>query len=195
MASGWPRDLPKLLFTGRACQRGHISPRRVSGYYCRACEMEDRGTPEAKAKERAYNRRPDVVQRRREKEREAFTDPAVREANRLYLREYYSRPEVKEAHRHYMRENVAKRDACKLHATPDWLTDAQRDDIKAIYDEAVRLTANTGIPHHVDHIVPPRHPDVCGLHVPWNLQILTADDNQRKSNSFDGTMDNEGWRT
>lgn len=81
---------------------------------------------------------------------------------------------------------AANRDACiqKVVArmdkirrtTPPW-TDL--DAIAAIYAEARRLTKETGVPHHV---IPLRGRSVSGLHVASNLQILTADANQRKSN-------------
>lgn len=77
---------------------------------------------------------------------------------------------------------TAKRRANKLKATPHWLT---KDDLKWInwyYMQAKRLTALTGVEHHVDHIHPLNGNDVCGLHVPWNLQILTAEENLSKGN-------------
>jgi hypothetical protein len=38
---------------------------------------------------------------------------------------------------------------------------------------------------HVDHIIPLRNPDICGLHTLENLQYLPADENRRKGNSVE----------
>ena len=45
----------------------------------------------------------------------------------------------------------------------------------------------------LDHIIPLNHPDVCGLHNTCNFQWLSVEDNSRKSNSFDGTVENNSW--
>lgn len=73
----------------------------------------------------------------------------------------------------------AARRAARLNATPPWVN---RAEIVAIYAEAARLAAETGIAHHVDHIVPLQNEFVCGLHVPWNLRAIPAGENLSKSN-------------
>ena len=83
---------------------------------------------------------------------------------------------------------TALRRAIKLQATPFWLTKEQKREIRAFYIEAARLTKETGIKHQVDHIVPLQGKTVTGLHVPWNLQILTASQNAAKGNRIPSNL-------
>lgn len=73
----------------------------------------------------------------------------------------------------------AARKIAKSGATPEW---ADAKAINTIYAEAARLTAETGIRHEVDHVVPLKGANVCGLHVEYNLQVLTRTENARKKN-------------
>lgn len=68
--------------------------------------------------------------------------------------------------------------------TPKWLTSLDLDHIQMFYEAAKALTKETGIKFVVDHIVPLNGKEVCGLHVPWNLQILTQFDNGSKGNKI-----------
>ena len=58
------------------------------------------------------------------------------------------------------------------------------EKISAIYDECERISKETGIKHHVDHIIPLRGKTVTGLHVHENLRIIAAGENITKSNKF-----------
>lgn len=72
----------------------------------------------------------------------------------------------------------------KKHRTPKWLTKQQKNEIDKFYILAYTKTQETGIEHHVDHIIPLQGKNVSGLHVPWNLQVITAKRNRNKSNKL-----------
>lgn len=112
-------------------------------------------------------------------------------------RELFSRPEVREARnaksREWSKANPAK--TCfyarqrRLHmkqAAPSWLTDDDWGKMNAFYFEAKRLTEETGVEHHVDHIVPLKGLNVCGLHIPSNLRVLPALENVRRPRIYQG---------
>lgn len=92
-------------------------------------------------------------------------------------------PELKKAmNRRWCQNNRGKvtastraRQLAKIQATPKW---ANRYIIGLIYQLAAAFRMQ------VDHIIPLRHPLVCGLHVEDNLQLLTQSENARKRNSF-----------
>ena len=61
---------------------------------------------------------------------------------------------------------------------------ANASKITAVYKQARHLTATTGMPHHVDHIIPLCGKLVSGLHVETNLQVIPALENISKNNKF-----------
>lgn len=72
------------------------------------------------------------------------------------------------------RAKDAKRRAIELKAIPKF---ANLNKIKEIYKNCPKG-------YHVDHIIPLNNPIVCGLHVEWNLQYLSAKDNCSKGNKL-----------
>jgi len=66
-------------------------------------------------------------------------------------------------------------------ATPPWV---DFDEIAGLIRERNRMTRETGIPHHIDHIIPLAGKFVCGLHVHHNMRVITAAENVKKSAKF-----------
>ena len=89
--------------------------------------------------------------------------------------------EYKRNNRGKVNAQHAKRKKLIKRATPSWVDFLE---IEKIYKKAAEMTLKTGISHHVDHIMPIVHERLCGLHVPWNLQILTASENCSKKNNL-----------
>jgi len=80
------------------------------------------------------------------------------------------------------RAGCGKRRAAKINATPIW---ADKEAIESKYALSTFLNQYTfGVGYHVDHIVPLRGKNVCGLHVEYNLQVIRAEDNMVKSNKW-----------
>ena len=113
---------------------------------------------------------------------------------RVYSQRWYSKaiPEVL-AHKRkeYRRKNPeifakhsVKRRSSEKAATPSWISDNDKQQINLIYLKRDFINEVTGVKHDVDHVYPIQGKNSCGLHVPWNLRILTSTENRRKSNSI-----------
>lgn len=113
--------------------------------------------------------------------------------SQAYSREWYAnnKDRALAAARNWASNNPGKANAikkryktAKQNACPEWLTEWDVFVIEEYYYKAARLKELTGQEYHVDHIHPLQGETVCGLHVPWNLQVLPARVNIQKSNRF-----------
>jgi 5-methylcytosine-specific restriction endonuclease McrA len=190
-------DLPKTraeakaagashYFTGLPCKHGHIAPRKTKGVCVECLKEEWRGSAEKRVDYfKEYNQREEVKEAKHDwyqKNRErviqaANTTPA--HLKRKYKDVWKSRNQLQ-----VLADNKVRRRKHRQ-ATPPWLTRKQKTEIRQIYQIAITMTKTTGEQYVVDHIVPLRSEFVCGLHVPWNLRVITQEENLKKSNRLD----------
>lgn len=82
-------------------------------------------------------------------------------------------------------EKSSRRRAKKILATPCWADEEHKKRLLSIYKTCRNVSRRTGKTHHVDHIVPLKGENVCGLHVWWNLRIVPAKMNLSKGNKLE----------
>jgi 5-methylcytosine-specific restriction endonuclease McrA len=175
----------KYYFTGDPCKHGHIAPRKTKGACIECLKAEwtqaletraeyfkeyNKSEAGKKAKKGYYERNKDAVV--------AAAQARPDEAKNAYKKKY------KEANPDLYRELVSLRRRRFRDATPKWLSPEQRMEIRLKYRLAIELSRATGVRHAVDHEVPIQGEEVCGLHVPWNLRVITQDENLKKSNKL-----------
>lgn len=110
---------------------------------------------------------------------------AWQETNREHVNSYNASWRKRNPEGHAAQQ--AERRARKNQATPPWLTKEQRQACVEMYRLAKKFKSAFGKTYHVDHIVPLKGENVCGLHVPWNLQLLESSLNLGKSNNLKET--------
>jgi hypothetical protein len=139
-----------------------------------------------RAQERASKaRNRDKVLERKRLYRQAAA-AKIREYNKAYARRNAGKMRAWRAK--WEQENVdalprrrRERRIAETRATPAW---ADRVAINEVYDRCTRISRCTGIPFHVDHVIPLRGEDICGLHIHSNLQVIPAYQNYLKANKL-----------
>lgn len=171
----------KYYFTGKPCTRGHIALRKTKGS-CVECMKEDwvidnekrKGKPKSEAAQAAgrryYEKNKDAVKAR------AAARPHAE------VRQYKTK--YKEQNPELYKALVSVRKRRHRNATPAWITKEQKLAMRQLYLQAQQMTQITGERYVVDHIVPLISDEVCGLHVPWNLRVITQEENLKKSNKI-----------
>lgn len=175
----------KYYFTGQPCKHGHVAPRKTKGACVECLKAEWAQANVTRA--------------------EYFTKYGRSEAGKAAKREYYERNKEAVIYRAQARTSEEKNRYKKKHkqsnpdyykeltnarrrrfrqATPKWLTAEQKLEIRLKYRLAIELSRRLGVPHAVDHIIPLQGEEVCGLHVPWNMEVITQEQNLKKSNKL-----------
>jgi hypothetical protein len=170
-------------FTGEPCKHGHIAPRKTKGACVECLKAEWQAAAETRADYfQKYNRKEEVKDRKNEwyeaNREKVIAAASTRPAH--ILREYRNTWKANNKTQVLADNKVRRRK--HRDATPPWLTRKQKSEIRQLYQIAITMTQTTGEQYVVDHIVPLRGEEVCGLHVPWNLRVITQEENLKKSN-------------
>ena len=175
----------KYYFTGEACKHGHVAPRKTKGACVECMKVEwAQGNITRATYFAEYNKS--------EAGQQAKRSYYAKNKEQVIARAQARPAEEKQAYRNVWKaanpvqvlaDNKVRR---RKHrdATPPWISREQKTEMRQLYQTAITLSRTTGEAYVVDHIVPLRSEVVCGLHVPWNLRVITREENLKKSNKL-----------
>ena len=172
----------KYYFTGEPCKHGHVALRKTKGTCVECLKIEWRTSNAARALLPKSEAAKEAGRRYYERNKEQVIARATARPKEE------EKTKCKQVHRDnnkdYYRALNSLRKRRHKDATPKWLTYRQKQDIKSLYLQAIELSRITSTKYVVDHIVPLRNPTVCGLHVPWNLRVITQEENLKNQISI-----------
>jgi hypothetical protein len=145
-------------YTGNPCPKNHLDERYTLTGFCVPCMK-------------------DINKRRNYKK--IYHDNSEKMIANSVIWQKQNPEKLRKTQQRYRKNNAAKvnsknrkRHAKKINACPDWVDN----------QELINVYLNCPKGYEVDHIIPLINNTVCGLHVPWNLQYLTKEDNLKKGN-------------
>ena len=171
-------DLGLSQYLGSKCKYGHHDGRTVLTGNCVTCLNHAR-----KVWQRNYYKADPARSQRRTKEWKKTNTTLVSENKRAWYSQNKS---------HVLSYNSARRRGMKNREIGE-----HSESITKIYRDAFEKSS-VDSSFVVDHIYPLNGVDSCGLHVPWNLQVITAKENGEKYNKspeeFYGLTSYELWK-
>ena len=172
-------------FTGDPCKHGHIAPRKTKGACVDCLKLEWKRGNETRAEYfRAYNKSEAGQKAKRDYYARNKEEVKIKAFSRPSSEKSAAKRKYKEANPELYKALTSVRKRRHRKASPRWLTKDQKLAMRHLYLQAMELTKLTGERYVVDHIVPLISDEVCGLHVPWNLRVITQEENLRKSNKL-----------
>lgn len=166
----------KRYNNGKPCPHGHLAERFTSTGRCIICSAEDRIK---------YHQQNNEVETKKRRDRYLLNKAAENQHSRD---KYWANPETGRQRikdwRSINPEKAAENFLIRVrhcgNRVPAW---ADREKIRAVYKEA-KARRILGEDVHVDHEIPLRGKNVCGLHVHLNLRIIPGSINLAKSNQW-----------
>ena len=175
----------------------NTSKTSVSGYKsaCKDCTKIQKAESYQRTKEKHLKRCAEWQRNNKDKKNaiNARYRNSHKESIAAHLKVYYEANKEKVAKRtsEWAKSNLGTTSANrridqarKINRVPAWLTESDLLRMKCYYQVAAMRTRESGQKWHVDHIIPLRGKEVSGLHVPNNLQVITAAENRKKRNLF-----------